>query len=146
MQKPVAIFCFSKKSWSLTGFIIVVIVITDIVAWQFNREFYCIIDHDAEVSCVGFLFAMGDQLFIRLNDEFNQKLKLLLDIFVEELNTKDSIQSDMLTMLLKRLIILITKLAKTGYLPNAKRKTTSDWILFENLIYWWREISILSTQ
>src|SRR4029078_7153403 len=27
----------------------------DIVAWQFNREFYCIIDHDAEVSCVGFL-------------------------------------------------------------------------------------------
>src|SRR5579862_7790143 len=22
---------------------------TDIVAWQFNREFYCIIDHDSEV-------------------------------------------------------------------------------------------------
>ena|GEM_PF-3138403 len=82
---------------------------TDIVAWQFNREFYCIIDHDAEVSCVGFLFAMNDQLFIRLNDESNQKLKLLLDIFIEELNTKDSIQSDMLIMLLKRLIIVITK-------------------------------------
>jgi AraC family transcriptional activator of pobA len=92
----------------------------DIVAWQFNREFYCIIDHDAEVSCVGFLFAMGDQLFIRLNDEFNQKLKLLLDIFVEELNTKDSIQSDMLTMLLKRLIIVITKFAKEEYVPNEK--------------------------
>ncbi len=23
----------------------------DIVAWQFNREFYCIIDHDAEELC-----------------------------------------------------------------------------------------------
>ncbi len=34
----------------------------DIVAWQFNREFYCIIDHDAEVSCVGFLFGGGIDL------------------------------------------------------------------------------------
>src|ERR1700710_1247854 len=25
-----------------------------IVAWQFNRDFYCIVDHDREVSCVGF--------------------------------------------------------------------------------------------
>jgi AraC family transcriptional regulator, transcriptional activator of pobA len=25
-----------------------------VVAWQFNREFYCIVDHDKEVSCVGF--------------------------------------------------------------------------------------------
>jgi len=27
-----------------------------IIAWQFDREFYCIVDHDKEVSCVGFLF------------------------------------------------------------------------------------------
>jgi len=27
-----------------------------LVAWQFNRDFYCIADHDAEVGCVGFLF------------------------------------------------------------------------------------------
>src|SRR5690606_5444371 len=27
-----------------------------LVAWQFNRAFYCILDHDAEVGCVGFLF------------------------------------------------------------------------------------------
>lgn len=24
----------------------------NLIAWQFNREFYCIADHDAEVSCV----------------------------------------------------------------------------------------------
>jgi AraC family transcriptional regulator, transcriptional activator of pobA len=92
----------------------------DIVAWQFNREFYCIIDHDAEVSCVGFLFGMGENLFISLDDSANHKLQLLLNIFIEELNTKDNIQNDMLLMLLKRLVIVITKLARTTYLPDEK--------------------------
>jgi AraC-like DNA-binding protein len=92
----------------------------DIVAWQFNREFYCVIDHDAEVSCVGFLFGMGDQLFIRLDDPAQHRLKLLLNIFIEELNTRDNIQNDMLLMLLKRLIIVITKLARSEYIPDQK--------------------------
>ncbi len=92
----------------------------DIVAWQFNREFYCIIDHDAEVSCVGFLFGMGDQLFISLDDQTQHKLKLLLNVFIEELNTRDNIQNDMLLMLLKRLIIVITKLARSEYIPEQK--------------------------
>src|SRR6266404_2840891 len=52
----------------------------DIVAWQFNREFYCIIDHDAEVSCVGFLFARADQVFINTDEQARVKLKLLLHI------------------------------------------------------------------
>ena len=30
---------------------------SDIVVWQFNKEFYCIIDHDKEVSCAG-LYSM----------------------------------------------------------------------------------------
>jgi AraC family transcriptional activator of pobA len=92
----------------------------EIVAWQFNREFYCIVDHDAEVSCVGFLFAMGDQLFISLDDPSKYKLKVLLDIFVEELNTQDSIQNEMLIMLLKRLIIIITRLARNKYVPDSR--------------------------
>ena len=58
----------------------------DIVAWQFNREFYCIIDHDAEGSCVGLLFGPGDLLFIGLDEPAQQKLKLLLHIFIEEFN------------------------------------------------------------
>lgn len=92
----------------------------DIVAWQFNREFYCIIDHDAEVSCVGFLFGLGDPLFISLDDQSQGKLKLLLNVFTEELNTRDHIQNEMLLMLLKRLIIVITKLARGTYLPDQK--------------------------
>jgi AraC-like DNA-binding protein len=92
----------------------------DVVAWQFNREFYCIIDHDAEVSCVGFLFGLGDNLFITLNKQEQEKFKLLLNVFVEEMNTSDHIQSEMLLVLLKRLIILITKLAKSNYVPEEK--------------------------
>lgn len=91
---------------------------SDIIAWQFNREFYCIIDHDAEVSCVGFLFGTTEHLFIGLDEPAQQKLKLLLALFIEEFNTSDTIQYDMLLMLLKRLIIVITRLASTEYLPG----------------------------
>lgn len=37
----------------------------DIIAWQFNREFYCMIDHDSEVSCAGFLLAW-EKIFLFL--------------------------------------------------------------------------------
>lgn len=92
----------------------------DIVAWQFNREFYCIVDHDSEVSCVGLLFGMADNLFIGLDESTQQKFQLLLSIFIEELNTSDQIQSDMLLMLLKRLIIIITGLARDKYVPDQR--------------------------
>jgi len=73
----------------------------DVIAWQFNREFYCIIDHDSEVSCVGFLFSSTDHLFIKLSGEAKQKLQLLADVFIEEFNTSDNIQNEMLLVLLK---------------------------------------------
>lgn len=91
-----------------------------IVAWQFNREFYCIIDHDSEVSCVGFLFSTTDHLFVKLSDRAQEKLKLLLDVFTEEFKTSDNIQNEMLLVLLKRLIIYVTQIAKTAYAPAKK--------------------------
>jgi AraC family transcriptional activator of pobA len=89
-----------------------------VVAWRFNREFYCIIDHDAEVSCVGFLFGMGDQLFIPVSGPAATKLQLLLDLFTEELHTPDNVQKELLLALLKRLIIVVTGLARSSYLPG----------------------------
>ncbi|HEX9508834.1 MAG TPA: AraC family transcriptional regulator [Puia sp.] len=91
-----------------------------IVAWQFNREFYCIIDHDSEVSCVGFLFSSTDHLFVKLNEQAQHKLQLLSDVFIEEFKTSDNIQNEMLLVLLKRLIIYVTRLAKSGYAPAKK--------------------------
>jgi len=93
-----------------------------IVAWQFNREFYCIIDHDSEVSCVGFLFSSTDHLFVRLPELAQQKLELLSQVFVEEFKTEDHIQHEMLLVLLKRLIIYITRLAKSAYVPIPKKQ------------------------
>ena len=94
----------------------------DIVVWQFNREFYCIIDHDAEVSCVGFLFGLGNNMFINLDGDAQRKISLIFDMFVLEMNMADSFQNDMLVMLLRRLIIVITKLAKSGFVTSVERK------------------------
>ncbi|KIO75645.1 AraC family transcriptional regulator [Pedobacter lusitanus] len=93
---------------------------SSLVVWQFNREFYCIIDHDSEVSCVGFLFSSTDHLLIKLNDQASKKLILLSEIFAEEFKTSDQIQNEMMLILLKRLIIYVTQLAKLGYVPAKK--------------------------
>ncbi|WP_153797017.1 helix-turn-helix domain-containing protein [Foetidibacter luteolus] len=94
----------------------------DIIAWQFNREFYCILDHDREVSCVGFLFGSTEHLFINLDNDASRKLQLLLDMFVAEFKTPDHIQNEMLLVLLKRLIIDITKAARAEYIPAKKMR------------------------
>src|SRR5262249_2762210 len=70
-----------------------------VVAWQFNREFYCLIDHDSEVSCVGFLFGATDHLFIQPGPEEERKLNLLFDMFAEEFRHTDMIQHEMLLVL-----------------------------------------------
>ncbi|NRF39615.1 AraC family transcriptional regulator [Pedobacter foliorum] len=93
---------------------------SNLIAWQFNREFYCIIDHDSEVSCVGFLFGISRNLFINLSETAQQKILLLHQMFVSEMNTSDNVQNDMLVMLLKRLIITVTQLAKSEYIPDPK--------------------------
>jgi AraC family transcriptional regulator, transcriptional activator of pobA len=98
----------------------------EIVAWQFNREYYCVINHEAEVSCAGFLFGIEDVAFIPLNGPYQYKLKVLLESFIEELNTMDHIQTEILTALLKRLITIMTKLARSMHLPDKvlqKKKT-----------------------
>jgi AraC-like DNA-binding protein len=92
---------------------------TQIIAWQYNRDFYCIVDHDNEVSCAGFLFfGSYGHLFIKLDRSNQRKLKILKSIFVEEFETDDSTKSEMLKMLLKRLIIIGTRLAKDQYVKE----------------------------
>ena len=84
-----------------------------ITALVFNREFYCIADHDSEVSCNGILFfGTQDLPIISIPEDQKKRFDLLYDVFVEEFSTPDKIQGDMLQMLLKRLIIMSTRLAK----------------------------------
>ena len=92
-----------------------------IVAWQFNREFYCIVNHDKEVSCVGFLFyGSAQKMFIRLGAHDREKIAALHQVFVDEFDMKDHIQGEMLQVMLKRLIIIVTRLAKDQYVDTTE--------------------------
>ena len=89
----------------------------DLVVWQFNREFYCVVDHDAEVGCVGFVFYGPSQtMFIKLCEEDISRMQKLLEVFEDEFESDEDIKGGMLRMLLVRLIINITRLAKKQYL------------------------------
>lgn len=91
----------------------------DIVAWQFNREFYCILNHDAEVGCVGFIFfGPSSTMFVQLDEEHIEKMERLLELFIEEYESEEDIKGEMLRMLLVRLIIQTTRLAKKQYLDK----------------------------
>ncbi len=96
-----------------------------IVAWQFDREFYCIVDHDKEVSCAGFLFyGSAQKMFVSLDEHNRRQTELLLEVFQDEFETPDSIQGEMMQVLLKRLIIIVTRLAKEQYI--AEKELTAD--------------------
>ena len=95
----------------------------DTILYQFNREFYCIKDHDQEVSCVGILFFGNTNIpVIQLDVKEQQKFKTLHDVFIDELETEDNIQAEMLRMLMARFIIKSTRLlkAKEGVVETPK--------------------------
>ena len=105
------------------------------VAWQFDREFYCIVDHDKEVSCVGFLFyGAKDPLFLHLNNDEQRKFDALLMVFEDEFSTHDTIQGEMLRMLLKRLIIKLTRLAKEQFTDPSLTQHELDLVRQFNLL------------
>lgn len=84
-----------------------------LIAWQFNREFYCIVNHDAEVGCVGFLFyGIKHPMFIMLNKDELAEMSHLEKVFSNELMLRDNFQGEMLRTLLKRVIIKTTRIAK----------------------------------
>lgn len=84
-----------------------------LTSFLFNREFYCISDHDNEVSCNGILFfGTQDIPIITIPKNQERKFNTLYEVFEDEFTTPDKIQGDMLQMLLKRLIIITTRLAK----------------------------------
>lgn len=88
-----------------------------VVALQFNREFYCIVNHDAEVGCVGFLFyGTSSTMFILPEAESLAELKMLLQNFEKEFEANEWNKDTMLRTLLVRLIIILTRQARKQYL------------------------------
>ncbi|MEM8847216.1 MAG: helix-turn-helix domain-containing protein [Bacteroidota bacterium] len=108
--------CFKEPNLPLTGIL-------------FNREFYCISDHDSEVSCNGILFfGTQDIPIITVTENQKRKFDLWHEVFTEEFGTPDNIQGDMLQMLLKRLIIMSTRLAKEQLIVKSLNNEQIDTI------------------
>lgn len=101
----------------------------------FNREFYCIHENDNEVSCEGLLFWGSSELpVLSLNEEEVPKFDTLFQVFTDELDTRDKIQGEMLRMLLKRLIIKSTRLARNQFFPEDTGKNKTELIRQFNIL------------
>ncbi|MEL7220338.1 MAG: helix-turn-helix domain-containing protein [Bacteroidota bacterium] len=86
---------------------------SELLSLAFNREFYCIRDHDEEVSCYGFLFFGSAQpTLVALNEKEQKRFGLMYEVFQEEFEYSDHIQGEMLRVMLKRLLIQSTRLAR----------------------------------
>ncbi len=106
-----------------------------LIGFSFNREFYCIQDHDQEVSCNGIIFfGTQEQPIITLSEEESNKYETLFEVFLDEFTTRDNIQGEMLVMLLKRLIIKTTRLAKEQLIPTELKENQIDLIRKFNVL------------
>lgn len=87
--------------------------------YLFNKQFYCVELHDAEASCNGLLFngALPGPL-LDLDEKEQRKFALLHQVFLDEMETEDSIQAEMIRVLLKRLIIKCARIAKDQILER----------------------------
>lgn len=84
-----------------------------LIAVVFNREFYCIREHDEEVSCNGLLFyGSSEAPVITLSEKDQKSFETMFSVFQEEFETRDQIQGEMLRVMLKRLLIKSSRLIK----------------------------------
>lgn len=92
---------------------------------RFNKPFYCVLDHDIEVGCKGILFFGASQLpIVKIPEEELERFETLWKVFQMEMQSKDSLQIDMLQMMLKRYLILCTRLYKLqGEFPEHAQET-----------------------
>jgi AraC-like DNA-binding protein len=87
--------------------------------WRYNREFYCMADSHVEISCIGLIFlGYSKNLFLELREDDRIKISTLSQLFVEEFESEDYIKTDMLLALLKRFVIILTRLAKQQHFKD----------------------------
>lgn len=101
----------------------------------FNREFYCVHTYDSEVSCNGLLFfGSNSSPVLKLELEETERLRTLFSVLEEEFSIADSNQEEMLRILLKRLIIRCTRLAKKQILKSDEKQSDIDLIRTFNVL------------
>ena len=94
-----------------------------LLAVVFNREFYCIRDHDAEVSCNGLLFFGSSRpVIIELDERQQAVYTSMFHLLEEEFQINDHIQGEMLRVLLKRILISSSRLITNAQENGAAQK------------------------
>ncbi|WP_430815496.1 helix-turn-helix domain-containing protein [Carboxylicivirga sp. RSCT41] len=87
---------------------------------EFNSAFYCLDLHDKEVSCNGLLFgALPAFPVITATDEEANDQLVLINTIKKEFDLPDTTQGDMLRLLLKRLIIICVRIARSQLFSNS---------------------------
>jgi len=93
----------------------------------YNRDFYCVQIHDAEVACDGLLFNnIFEMPKVVLS---NAEAKMAMDVFAaiqEELSQKDDSSEEMIRIYLKQLIIRATRAWKKQNLHNSSRRIPTE--------------------
>ncbi|MBO6514990.1 MAG: helix-turn-helix transcriptional regulator [Bacteroidia bacterium] len=81
---------------------------------RWNRSFYCIIDHDSQVGCKGVLYYGASRVpVIKPGAEDMDVFETTMKMFRIEMESRDNLQLEMLQMMLKRFIILCTRIYKS---------------------------------
>lgn len=80
---------------------------------RFNRSFFCIIDHDSEIGCKGVLFfGSSNTPIIKIPKSDLRKFESFWKMFLLELEEQDNFQIEMIRTMLKRYVILCTRIYK----------------------------------
>ena len=92
---------------------------------RFNKPFYCVIENDVEVGCRGALFFGALKLpVISIPSNELEKFEILWKMFTIEMSSNDHLQIEMLQMMLKRYLILCTRIYKAqANFPDIKEES-----------------------
>lgn len=94
---------------------------------HYNRDFYCVQIHDAEVACDGLLFNnLQNMPMTRLSGENSLTVDNIFRSIKEELRTVQAQQEEMLRIYLKQLIIIATRLWSAQQLGDRNNSPDPD--------------------
>jgi len=80
---------------------------------KFNRPFCCVVNHDSEVGCRGVLyFGSANVPRMQLTEKDASIITTVWEMLCIEMSSTDNLQLEMLQMMLKRILILCTRIYK----------------------------------
>jgi len=102
-----------------------IISIEEIRFLRFNQAFYCVQDNDLEVACKGMLFFGASELpVINITVDHLEKFETIWKMFNIEILDEDHLQLNMLQMMLRRYLILCTRVyKKQEHYPKIKAES-----------------------